>query len=490
MKAQITETVTIAQARRTLNQTARIYFARDRRGHYRMPRRRARPVCLMGPSGIGKTEIVRQTAQENGLAFLSYSITHHTRQSIIGLPRLTQEEVDGEWCPVTEYTMSEIIAQVHRTMKETGKQEGILFLDEFNCASESLRPILLQLLQDKSFGPHQIPDGWMLVLAGNPSEYNRSASDLDPVTADRMRLVHIKPDYPAWREYMVRREVHPVVLSYLDNHREHFYVCRHTPEGTALTTARGWEDLSRMMLLLEQEQEQVDLPLVAQYIQCTEVARSFFSYYTQYASLISSGLIDQVLEQNPKAVQTISRMSFERSWNLVSALLRRMQSQAEQALELDATTAAVHERLADIKQQLADITPIEMDCLLLDAAGAAQDESVCRFLVESVNCGQVENSWELVREKFDRELRIPRQQAYDDLAVQLDNMIRVCRAALAGKPHLEFLFNNLCESPAIADVLACQSDPEFRNLLQDVCFCADTAGEQLMELLGNDEEEE
>ena len=175
MKLQTVETVTIAQAKAIVAQAAQIYFLRDSGGRPWVNRRRARPICLMGPAGIGKTEIVRQVAQELGLAFLSYSITHHTRQSAIGLPRLVDGTVEGRRVSMTEYTMSEIIAQVYRTMEETGRQEGILFLDEFNCVSESLRPIMLQLLQDKSFGPHAIPDGWMLVLAGNPTEYNRSA---------------------------------------------------------------------------------------------------------------------------------------------------------------------------------------------------------------------------------------------------------------------------------------------------------------------------
>lgn len=239
MKSQIIETVTIAQAKDTIAQAADIYFSRDQRGRYRMERRRARPVCLMGPAGVGKTEIVRQVAQDKGLAFLSYSITHHTRQSIIGLPRLIQGTMEGRTVSMTEYTMSEIIAQIYRTMEETSLQEGILFLDEFNCASESLRPIMLQLLQDKSFGPHAIPDGWMLVLAGNPTEYNRAASALDPVTADRMRLVHIVPDYPAWRAYAKTRDIHPVVLSYLDNHKEHFYICQREEDGTALVDRKS-----------------------------------------------------------------------------------------------------------------------------------------------------------------------------------------------------------------------------------------------------------
>lgn len=489
MKSQVIETLTIAQARKTIAQAVRVYFRKDRLGRYCMDRRRARPICLMGPAGIGKTEIVRQTAEENGLAFLSYSITHHTRQSIIGLPRLVDEEVEGKCCSVTEYTMSEIIAQVYRTMKETGKPEGILFLDEFNCASESLRPILLQLLQAKSFGPHRIPDGWMLVLAGNPSEYNRSATDLDAVTADRMRLLHIKPDYPAWREYMVHRAVHPVVLSYLDNHRDHFYVYRTGAEGTALATARGWEDLSQMMQFLEQEGEKPDLPLIAQYIQAADVARSFFGYYTQYAAIISTGLIDQILTRDPKAVQSIQKMSFDRSWSLVSALLRHVQTRAEQALELDATTAGVHAQLKLIGQRRADRPELDLDSCLLEAAGSVEDEPVRSFLTDCVLSAQGENGWETVKERFDRELRQPRMEAYENLAVWLGNLIQVCRAALEGKPHLEFLFNSLCESPAITDVLACNPNPEFRRLLQDVCFNPAAAERQLLELLEEEEEE-
>lgn len=345
MKTQIIESVTIAQAYQTITQAVKIYFQKDRHGNYVMERRRARPICLMGPAGIGKTEIVRQAAMENDLAFLSYSITHHTRQSIIGLPRLIEGEADGKTCSMTEYTMSEIIAQVYQTMQESSKQEGILFLDEFNCASESLRPIMLQLLQDKSFGPHPIPDGWMLVLAGNPPEYNRAATDLDAVTADRMRLLHIQPDYKAWRDYITKHHVHPAVLSYLDNHKDHFYICRRTEEGTALATARGWEDLSQMLTCLEDAGEQADLALIAQYILSNETVRSFYQYYSQYHSIAASNLAEQVFERNAKAVASIQKMSSERTWCLVSALLRKFAVEVQETMDTDKEKAVSYESL-------------------------------------------------------------------------------------------------------------------------------------------------
>ena len=353
----------------------------------------------------------------------------------------------------------------------TDKHEGILFLDEFNCASESLRPIMLQLLQDKAFGPHLIPDGWMLVLAGNPSEYNRSATDLDAVTADRMRVMHIQPDYSAWRDYMLRRKVHPVVLSYLDNHKEHFYVYRRDEDGTALTTARSWEDLSVMMGELEAAGETLDFPLVTQYIQAADVSRGFFSYYGQYAAIVASGLIEQVLDCEPGAVAAMKKMSFERAWSMVSALLQHVQSDAEEALELDTTTACVHRVLRELKQALSENDTLEVDQTLLKAAEAVEDRPARCFLLDCVPyVAQASDGMEVLRCRFDRQLKEPRMQAYARLSQQLSNLIAVCRTALEGKPHLEFLFNGLCASRALADIIACSADPQFRNLLRDIAF--------------------
>ena len=58
---------------------------------------------------------------------------------------------------MTQYTMSEIVAAVYNKMEETGLKEGILFIDEINCVSETLAPAMLQFLQYKTFGNHKIP---------------------------------------------------------------------------------------------------------------------------------------------------------------------------------------------------------------------------------------------------------------------------------------------------------------------------------------------
>ena len=119
----------IKRAKQEIETTVRAYLAKDDGDNYRIPAMRQRPLLLMGPPGVGKTQIVEQAAQACGVALVAYTITHHTRQSAVGLPFIRQKDIDGKTRSVTEYTMSEIIASVYAKMEQTGLRQGILFID-------------------------------------------------------------------------------------------------------------------------------------------------------------------------------------------------------------------------------------------------------------------------------------------------------------------------------------------------------------------------
>lgn len=55
-----------------------------------------------------------QIAKECKIGLVSYTITHHTRQSAVGLPYIKEEEFEGKTYSITEYTMSEIIASIYQ----------------------------------------------------------------------------------------------------------------------------------------------------------------------------------------------------------------------------------------------------------------------------------------------------------------------------------------------------------------------------------------
>ena len=213
----------IKEAKIEIQNAMKAYFTKDKFGNYVIPIERQRPVFLMGAPGIGKTAIMEQVAAELGVSLVSYSMTHHTRQSAIGLPFIETKEYGGKEYSVSEYTMSEIIATVYEMIKKTGKHEGILFLDEVNCVSETLAPAMLQFLQYKVFGRHQVPEGWIVVTAGNPPEYNNSVREFDIVTWDRLKRIDVEPDFDAWKEYAYKKGVHASIITYLDIKKGGFY---------------------------------------------------------------------------------------------------------------------------------------------------------------------------------------------------------------------------------------------------------------------------
>ena len=285
----------IKRAKQEIKNALRAYLAKDEFGAWRIPPIRQRPVLLIGPPGIGKTQIMQQIAEETGVGLVSYTLTHHTRQSALGLPFIEKVRLGGEERTVTSYTMSEIIASVYREIERTGVSEGILFLDEINCISETLTPMMLQFLQCKTFGNQQLPAGWMVVAAGNPPEYNKSVREFDVVTLDRVKKIDIEEDFGVWKEYAGKRGIHGAILSYLEIRRDNFYRVEATADGLQFVTARGWEDLSELMQTYETLGLPVDRQVVEQYLQLPQIASDFANYLQLYKKYRQVYRVDEIV---------------------------------------------------------------------------------------------------------------------------------------------------------------------------------------------------
>ena len=274
----------IGQAKEELRRMILTYTERTEDGGLRIPMLHQRPALLMGPPGVGKTAILSQLADELHIGLVAYTMTHHTRQSALGLPLIREKQYGGRTCSATEYTMSEILAAVYDRMEQTGATSGILFLDEINCVSETLMPAMLQLLQSKQFGTHRLPEGWVIAAAGNPPQYNQSARLFDTATMDRVRLLEIEESYPVWRSYAHARGLHPAILAYLELNPEHFYSVEPHAHGRSFVTARGWEDLSETLFSYERLGFPIEEELFGEFLQHPQIAASFGAFFSLFAA--------------------------------------------------------------------------------------------------------------------------------------------------------------------------------------------------------------
>lgn len=351
----------IKQAKEQIRNAIKAYFTKDENGDYMLPAHQQRPLFLMGPPGIGKTAVMEQVAAEMGVGLLSYSMTHHTRQSALGLPFIVHKSYQGGKieCDVSEYTMSEIIASVYDLMEETGIREGILFLDEINCVSETLAPVMLQFLQYKVFGKHTVPEGWIVVTAGNPPEYNNSVREFDIVTWDRLKRVDIEPDFDVWKEYAANVGVHPAVLTYLEIRKDDFYKVGSTVDGKTFVTARGWEDLSRMIRLYEKNGIRVDGLLMGQYLQDEKIARGFAQYYDLFQKYRSDYQVDSILEGHAdESIRERARKAkFDERLSLIGLMMDVVRAEAQQTMNRNKAILGLMETLKKFRLNIKSGEP-------------------------------------------------------------------------------------------------------------------------------------
>lgn len=485
----------IKQAKEQIQNAMKAYFTKDTFGNYLIPLERQRPIFLMGPPGIGKTAIMEQVAADLGVGLVSYSMTHHTRQSALGLPFIEKKVYGGVEYSVSEYTMSEIIASVYDMMERTGLKEGILFLDEINCVSETLAPAMLQFLQYKIFGRHRVPDGWIVVTAGNPPEYNNSVREFDIVTWDRLKRIDVEPDYDVWKEYAYKKGIHAAILTYLDIKKSDFYKIETTVDGKSFVTARGWSDLSDMMKLYEQHGIIIDEKLVAQYLQNKKIAKEFAIYYDLFNKYKSDYQVDKILAgKAPAEIKDRAKVAkFDERLALLGLLLDAITGElkkvnlSEQALtELLNALKNVRMELArpnanaitSVQKQISNLekkiqtgklaSTMSSDAEYACRSAMAMLEDMIAMLKEKVPSDGTE-AFKLLKAEFDSRTKTLKKQA-DAAGKQLSNVFIFCEEVFDEGQEMLILVTELTISYYGAHFISRYGCKEYFNHNKELLF--------------------
>jgi hypothetical protein len=188
-----------------------------------------RPVFIWGAPGIGKSAIVQTFAEQVGLACISLLGSQLAPEDLIGVPQI----MDGtsRFCPP-------------RTI---ARQEAYcLFLDELNACSHEVQKAFYSLIHERRIGEYYLPDGSIVVGAGNRAQDSAIVRPMSSALLNRMIHVHLTVSHRDWLEWAYENGIHQLVIDYIQNRPDHLW-SQPPKHEEPFSSPRAWHMLSDAM---------------------------------------------------------------------------------------------------------------------------------------------------------------------------------------------------------------------------------------------------
>lgn len=185
-------------------------------------------VLLKGPTGVGKTQVIHQAADELGMECRVLNLSVHEPADITGLPYIKKGK--------THFAQPNFLPD-----RET--RGGLLFLDEINRNGREMTSVSMQLMLDRRVNAYKLPDTWRVMAACNPDNGEYHVEPIDPALACRFMEIQVVPDLKFWLEWAMANGVHPIVIEY----------ARSTPKifSSTMSNPRAWASVSALLAQYE-----------------------------------------------------------------------------------------------------------------------------------------------------------------------------------------------------------------------------------------------
>jgi hypothetical protein len=270
------------------------------------------PVFIWGPPGVGKSDVVRQVAEERNVSLRDIRALLLDPVDLRGLPFLSEQR-EAKWATPD-------------FLPRDG--QGILFLDELNAAAPMVQASCYQLVLDRKLGEYTLPDGWVIVAAGN-RESDRGVTTRMP-TPLRNRFTHLpfEVDVQEWCEWAIRSAIRPEVIAFI--RFRHELLSKFDRDANAFPSPRSWSFVSK--ILKSAPEKSIEHDLIAGTVG-EGAATEFTGFLTTYRNLPN---IDAILlnpEQEPvpnnaaaqyAVASALSHCATDMNFDRVCRYLKRM----------------------------------------------------------------------------------------------------------------------------------------------------------------------
>src|SRR5947208_9894366 len=154
-----------------------------------------RPVFIWGQPGIGKSSLVAAFAKSLGLECVSLLGTQLAPEDLIGVPQI----FDTPTGPRSRFCPPSMIAR---------DDPYCLFLDELNGASHEVQKAFYSLILERRLGEYVLPEGSIVVGAGNRAQDNAIVKPMSSALLNRMIHVHLHVSQRDWLAWAYEAQIH------------------------------------------------------------------------------------------------------------------------------------------------------------------------------------------------------------------------------------------------------------------------------------------
>lgn len=269
-------------------------------------------LFLWGAPGISKSSVIKQMAQELGMDFIDVRLSQMDPTDLRGIPYPTQDE-NGEQGMKWSAPL---------VLPRNKNAKAIILLDEFNSAPPSVQAGAYQLVLDRKLGEYEVPEGCMIIAAGNRETDKGITFRMPTPIANRFVHIEMKADFDDWQRWALGAGVEASVVGFLSAFKHKLFQFEATSASRGFPTPRSWEFVSKTLVDSEGLPEMVMMSLVAGAVG-DGVAIEFMEYRKNAADLPNPSSILN------GTVKELKRAEVSLCYALTTALCYELKDSAE-----------------------------------------------------------------------------------------------------------------------------------------------------------------
>lgn len=272
------------------------------------------PLWVWGTMGIGKSSVVLQASKElakemdmeftlnedltaQKFGFIDMRASQLEPSDVKGIPTITTDSMGNQ---VTKWILP-------NWLPKNKDSKGILFFDELNLANQSVQSAFYQLIQDRKLDDYTLPNGWIIISAGNTTNDKANVFDVGSPLLNRFTHSILKiPSKDEWIKWGLQNNIHNSILAFLEFKPSFLYKFDRQNKDKSFPTPRTWEFASK---LLSQCSNNLDTQRL---VISSAIGEGVATEFMAFVRLQNKINIDEIFK-NPESVQNIKEIDLKYS---------------------------------------------------------------------------------------------------------------------------------------------------------------------------------